>query len=235
MKRPMIGLSANTSDDGLRIDIRKNYPESIMLAGGIPVILPHPCSGDDARLLAEELDGILFTGGGDADPVLYGEEKLPQCHEPDHDRDSFELELFRAARELGRPILGICRGCQLINVAMGGTLVQDIPSQRPDAVPHYQSQDGTNTFHSVNITESSLLHGIIGKDLIEVNSFHHQAVRDPAPGLAVSAFAPDGIIEAVEGTEGSFLLGVQWHPEYMSRIREDMLGIFKAFIKEAQK
>ena len=80
-----------------------------------------------------------------------------------------------------------------------------------------------------------LLHGIIGKDLIEVNSFHHQAVRDPAPGLAVSAFAPDGIIEAVEGTEGSFLLGVQWHPEYMSRIREDMLGIFKAFIKEAQK
>ncbi|MBQ1466604.1 MAG: gamma-glutamyl-gamma-aminobutyrate hydrolase family protein [Eubacteriaceae bacterium] len=235
MKRPMIGLSANTSDDGLRIDIRKNYPESIMLAGGIPVILPHPCSGDDARLLAEELDGILFTGGGDADPVLYGEEKLPQCHEPDHDRDSFELELFRAARELGRPILGICRGCQLINVAMGGTLVQDIPSQRPDAVPHYQSQDGTNTFHSVNITESSLLHGIIGKDLIEVNSFHHQAVRDPAPGLAVSAFASDGIIEAVEGTEGSFLLGVQWHPEYMSRIREDMLGIFKAFIKEAQK
>ena len=235
MKRPLIGLSANTSQDGLRTEIRKNYLDSIVLAGGIPLILPHPCGAGDVRAVAEKLDGILFTGGGDADPALYGEEMLPECSEPDRDRDSFELELFRTAADLGLPILGICRGCQMINVAMGGSLVQDIPSCVPGAIPHYQTEDGSESSHSVDIAKDSLLYGIIGKEHLEVNSFHHQAVKVPAAGLKVSAASPDGITEAVEGSRGSFLLGVQWHPEHMSAIREDMLRIFEAFVSEARK
>ncbi|MBO4359563.1 MAG: type 1 glutamine amidotransferase, partial [Eubacteriaceae bacterium] len=158
MKRPMIGLTANTADDPAKIDIKINYLRSIEAAGGIPVVLPHCCGTGIIPELLEGLDGILLTGGGDVDPSYYGEEKIPQCHEPDAERDVFEIELLKLAREAGKPVLGICRGCQMMNAAMGGSLIQDIPSQKSSDVTHYQTADGSLPVHSVRILQGSLLH-----------------------------------------------------------------------------
>ncbi|MBO4360915.1 MAG: gamma-glutamyl-gamma-aminobutyrate hydrolase family protein, partial [Eubacteriaceae bacterium] len=125
--------------------------------------------------------------------------------------------------------------CQLINVAMGGSLIQDIPTFGIENIDHYQKTDGAEPFHTVAIEKDSLLYSIIGKESLQVNSFHHQAVKDPSPKLRFTAFAPDGIAEAVEGTGGPFLLGVQWHPEHMSFTDAGMMNIFRAFVSEAKK
>lgn len=235
MRKPIIGLTANSAPEAGKIDIRGNYLLSVTLAGGIPVMLPHTEGIGYIDRVIGDIDGVIFTGGGDFDPALYGEEKLPQCHEPDGARDVFELELFGRARNTGIPVLGICRGCQLINVAMGGSLIQDIPAFGIENIDHYQTTDGAEPFHSVAVERDSLLYSIIGKESLQVNSFHHQAVKVPGRGLIVSASAPDGITEAVEAADGSFILGVQWHPEHMTSFRDDMLKIFTALIAAAKK
>jgi putative glutamine amidotransferase len=158
----------------------------------------------------EELDGLLLSGGGDVDPVHYGRPRHPRCGEPEAARDEFELRLTRQAVAAGIPVLGICRGAQVLGVALGGTLIQDIPCQRPGALEH------NNARHWVRVAEGSRLREILACDRLEVNSFHHQANDCLGEGLQPSAWSEDSVIEAIERDGEGFAMGVQWHPERMS-------------------
>src|SRR5262249_17376526 len=165
------------------------------------------------RCIYERLDGVFLTGGVDVDPANYGEAKLERCGQTDPPRDWTEIRLVRWALADGKPVLGVCRGIQVINVAAGGTLFQDVKAQRPDAIKHdyfptlggYQRHD---LVHGILVTEDSRLAQIMGTDRVQVNSMHHQGIKDLAPGLVPNAVAPDGLIEGVEGNNGHFFLGV---------------------------
>lgn len=217
MSPPLIGVSGSirTREGAERAGVNGAYVRSIARAGGIPVILT-PASGPGAAAPAlARLDALVLTGGHDIDPGLYGERPSPKLGPLDRPRDEFEIALFEAARAQRLPILGICRGLQIINVAMGGTLWQDLPSEHPTAVPHETAGAARDARqHRVSISPGSVLERILGTRILSTNSIHHQAIRNVASGLTVSARADDGIIEAVEdtATEG-WLVGVQWHPE----------------------
>ena len=198
-----------------------DYLRLIEKAGGIPVPLPTTDGRETAQALWTRLDGFLLSGGCDVDPVLYGEEILPSCGSTDPRRDTYEKELLLFARENNKPVLGICRGIQLINAALGGTLWQDL--QENGFGPHRLSDGERNTpTHTVRLREGSPLAEIYGKAEIGVNSFHHQAVKTLAPGLTADAFSQDGVIEGLHAAEGPFLLAVQWHPEMMFDSREQV-------------
>jgi len=187
-----------------------------------------------ARAL-DAADALLLTGGEDMDPAWYGAQPSPLTHPPSRERDLFELALFAAARQRGLPILGICRGIQVINVAMGGTLYQDLPSERPGPLDHNPALARTERSHPVRILAGSRVAAALGRDRVTVNSFHHQAVRDLAPGLLASGWTEDGLIEAVETPDGEpWLLGVQWHPEEMhADARAPEHGLFRALVERA--
>ena len=191
------------------------------------MILP-PSFTIDVEQLLGAVDGLVLTGGGDVDPQIYGENSLPSMGSIDPKRDHFELEITRRALEAGKPVLAICRGHQVLNVAAGGTLIQDTTSQVPEAIKHRQSAPIYYPSHTVRVKEGSRLHGIFGKGELGVNTSHHQAVKDLGEGLVATAWAPDGVIEAMELPGDVFVLGVQWHPERM--IDGEMLKIFQAFI-----
>lgn len=209
--------------------VGERYARRIQEAGAVPTVLLPPESPEDAEALAasavERMDGLLLAGGYDVDPAYYGESPAPGLGTVEPLRDAFEIALVRAFRRAGRPILGICRGAQVLNVALGGTLYQDIPG-------HNQSEPRPQATHPVFLAAESRLFRILGgvRELA-VNSFHHQAVRTLAPGLVAVAHAPDGTIEAVEAREGAFLLGVQWHPEWLED--EASRAIFRAFVSAA--
>ena len=177
------------------------------------------------------VDGILLSGGGDIDPLLFGEEPLRQNGEISPLRDSFELTLCRAALESGLPLFGICRGMQVMNIAAGGTIYQDIPAQTGSTLKHSQQAPRPHGTHSVLPLENSLLAALWGKNRVAVNSFHHQAVAQLGEGFSAAAHSPDGIIEAVEREDAPFVLGVQWHPEYLDRHR----GIFNALATAGER
>jgi len=243
---PLIGI---TSFDEHKIrsayvSININYPYSVSAAGGLPVVLPGPsglrsgASGDelsaDARAYTESLDGLILSGGGDVCPYLYGEQASRGIARMDSDRDRWELALFQAAMARGLPVLGICRGCQLVNVALGGTLWQDLPSQVPSASGHSFDVPMDEPAHYVDIAEGTRLRGMFDSARILANSFHHQAIKDLAPGLLVSARSEDGIIEAVESNDPDhFLVAVQFHPEGMTRRYPAFLGPFSALTAAA--
>jgi putative glutamine amidotransferase len=174
------------------------------------------------------LSGVLLPGGGDIDPALFGEAPHPNLGVVQPERDSFELALCRAALQRGMPVLGICRGAQVLNVALGGTLIQDIPAETASPLNH-RSNDETELRHEIDVEPGTLLARIIGEGRHPVNSQHHQSVRVPAPGLIVSAGSPkDGIIEAVEYRDARFVLGLQFHPECLPDL---YLGIFREFVR----
>jgi putative glutamine amidotransferase len=207
------------------------YARSVASAGGLALALPIE-RPEAAESYVEGLDGLLLSGGKDIDPVYYGEEPAKGIGGIDAGRHAWELALFKAASDRGLPILGICKGIQLINVALGGNLFQDLaqrPGTRlhnPEAVPVDQ------VFHGLKIVEGSLLARALGGTETRVNSFHHQALKDLGRGLRISATAPDGVIEAVESTEpGAFILGLQFHPESLFVNYPAFLGIFSAFTK----
>lgn len=172
---------------------------------------------------------MVLTGGGDVDPQMYGEDPIPNMGSIDPKRDHFELEITRWALGIGKPVLAICRGHQVLNVAAGGTLYQDIPSQIKGSIKHRGKAPVYYPSHKVRVQEGSKLHGMFEKAELGVNSFHHQAVKDLGEGLVATAWAPDGVIEAMELPGETFVLGVQWHPERM--IDGEMLKIFQAFIQ----
>jgi microsomal dipeptidase-like Zn-dependent dipeptidase/gamma-glutamyl-gamma-aminobutyrate hydrolase PuuD len=232
-KSPCIGLSANFDDK--QALLAKAYFEALTLAGGSPLIIPPFKGKEQVESLLDRLDAIIFTGGGDFDPALLGEEPHEALGSFNSVRDEFELRLLKLALDKQLPILGICRGIQLINLGMGGSLYQDIYSQRrKQCINHNQTGERSETSHYVELMPDTLLRSFFNKDELAVNSFHHQAIKELAGGLKVCALSSDGIIEAVESDQGKAILGLQWHPECLvSHSKEPMLPVFNWLVKEA--
>ena len=217
-----------------RTGVNAAYVRSVAAAGGIPFIVSPLVGQTRAGELLEGMDGLLLSGGEDVDPALY-REPGPALGPIDRGRDLMEIALFARAREMGLPVLAICRGLQLVNVALGGSLWQDLPSDRPGTVGHAGGSARTERSHAVRVEPGSLLAGALGAERLAVNSFHHQGVRELADGLAATAWAEDGLIEGIEGvTDDHWLLGVQWHPEEMHGERgAPDAGLFAALVREA--
>ena len=215
----------------------EDYKQALLHAGGEVRVVEH---GTPVAAALEGVGGLLLTGGEDVAPALYGEEKHAATVEVAPERDAFEIALVKEARRIGLPIFAICRGIQVLNVAFGGTLVQDIPTQMPSALPHAFTTPPHKAFdyaHDVWVDTNSLLAKLMaerlnGSDSCAVNSRHHQAVKDVAPGFKVVATAPDGIIEAIEDPAAQFCLGVQWHPENFFRTGE-FRPLFEGFLEAA--
>ena len=230
---PVIGLTGNFQDNNCTL--AEGYYSSILKAGGVPFIIP-PYEDTDLLMNAlNNVDGILLTGGADINPLFMGEEPVKELHGINPRRDRQELLLVRLAANRQIPILGICRGIQAMNVALGGSLYQDIHSQMEGTrIKHDQELDRSYASHTVQVEKGTLLHRLFQSDIIAVNSFHHQAVKEAAPGFRVCARSTDGVIEAIESTEYKSMLGVQWHPEcFLLKGDECMMPLFHWLIQEA--
>ena len=231
---PIIGLSA-VVDGEKRNSLFSAYTDAINSVGGLAIILPYTDNESVLSEYAELCDGFLFTGGADVDPAIYGEEILPECGEIQKYRDEYELKLFPLILKKKKPSMFICRGCQVLNVALGGTLYQDIGAQYKTDILHSQKEPKTASSHGVNIISETPLSELIGKQRMTANSFHHQAVKDVGCGLKVMARADDGIIEALYGTGDTYLRAYQWHPERLAGISGENNALFEDFIKAAKK
>lgn len=236
--RPLIGvtMNGNLEEKAPKCTLGYDYIKAVEMAGGIPILIPVIKGAPHIENYVSMLDGLLLTGGADIEPDFFGEETLPEIEEIEIHRDRMELQLFEAARKKQIPIFGICRGAQVINVAMGGTLYQDIYSQI-SGVKQHSGQDVAreDEMHSVEIPEHTALKRILGDTRIGVNSFHHQSVKDLGRGLIVNAVSEDGIIEGVESVEDGFIIGVQWHPENMVEKHPVMKELFTSFITECNR
>jgi putative glutamine amidotransferase len=228
----LIAISATADDSRIRLSL--NYARSLEGAGLIPVVVPPLTDPTRAGEILDSAGGLLLTGGEDVDPARYGAARHPELGATHPARDATELALLAAARERRMPVLAICRGIQVLNVACGGTLYQDLPSERPSAVSHDQPHDRSARTHDVAITAGSRLAAATGAMQMAVNSYHHQAVNRLGAGLHVTAVAPDGVIEGVEVDDPAWwVLSVQWHPEDLTTdARSWDRGIFKAFADE---
>lgn len=241
MKRPLIGITTYRTKNPFGnpiLALGENYVQAISQAGGIPILLPLGLPETQLRSLASKLDGILFSGGGDIDPTLYGMGNDPKVKGIDLDRDRVEIQLIRAAISEGLPFLGICRGLQMINVALKGTLYTDIADQHPQALKHdyYPDWNRDHLPHTVRIAPDSCLAAIFKISEPAVNSLHHQGIRDLAPSLKAVGWAPDDLIEAVERPDSHFGMAVQWHPEWLTdhpRTQAPMRALFQAFVAAA--
>ena len=227
---PIIGIVASAKDVA-DVSAPVPYIAAIEAAGGVPVILPCGADFNVYDSFISLCDGFLFTGGCDIHPARYGEEILPECGNIQDHRDVIELELFARAIRTDKPIVAICRGIQLVNVALGGTLYQDIPSQTKTSLVHSQAEGRFEPSHSVTVLEHTPLAAMTGgTGRLVANSFHHQAIKDLGRGLAVMARADDGIIEAVYMPDKPYVRAYQWHPERLQAIDSDNLAIFAEFV-----
>jgi putative glutamine amidotransferase len=235
MPRPIIGITLDSEPAGgwskmPWYALRQNYCDAVARAGGLPVPLPH-----EPELAAEylaRLDGLLITGGAfDVDPSLFGASTRHVTVKTKDRRTAFEYAVTRGAIEADKPVLGICGGQQLMNVVLGGTLIQHIPDEVEDPLPHEQPNPRTEAGHPVKIVAGTLLHRVVRELELPVNSAHHQAVKDVGKGIVVNAVAPDGVIEGIEDPRRRFVIGVEWHPEYSISPGDDRL--FDAFIRAA--
>jgi putative glutamine amidotransferase len=234
MKKPIIGIGSDVqSPPGKRESAFAylTYVEAIRRAGAIPVLIPP--QPENAAQLVEDLDGVLLAGGFDCDPAEFGEEPHPSLEPMDSRRQRNDVSLAKAARERGIPTLGICLGLQVMNVAAGGTLVQDIDSQIETEIEHASEPEDRGR-HDVLIEQGTKLAKIIKERELNVNSSHHQAIRNVGEGLRVTAHAPDGVIEGVEDPRHPFYVGVQWHPEDMTG-ESSAAELFGAFVGAARK
>lgn len=234
--KPLIGITMNLVQEATRdlnvLDLA--YGRAVAEAGGVPL----PLLGIDASVpdMVKRLDGFILSGGDDMHPSFYRERPLPGANlilSPDR-RTRFEMRLFRALRKAGKPILAICGGAQLVNVALGGSLYQDIPLQFKSPIRHGARKKGENVFHLVSVLEGTRLATILGPSRIRVRSSHHQAIKNPGRGIQLSALAGDGVVEAFEGRDGSFLIAVQWHPEKTSHDRATK-KLFRALVAAASR
>jgi putative glutamine amidotransferase len=240
--RPYIGISCGTFRDRDWCPpahfLRKTYTDAIVAAGGVPLIIPVIDDLGVLRALYDRVDGILISGGGDIDPHKYGEAPLPGLGPTDPARDDIELPLASWAVEDGKPLLGICRGSQVINVALGGTLYQDIPSQIHTSLVHDSSftrQDWTYMAHDLRLDPGSKLAQVFGTTSFYTNSLHHQSLKAIAPGLHAVGWAPDGVVEAIEGNNGHFLFGIQCHPEALQGAADvRWQALFQLFVESCQ-
>lgn len=230
--RPLIGVTCGLRDaDEREFHLGVRYVESVRAAGGLPVIIP-VMPRDEMEDLLLRLGGLVVIGGPDLPPDLYGEEDKGSEKLVPRERAEFDLALIRAAVERDMPVLGICYGCQAINVAFGGKLIQDIPSQVERAIQHRKNKDEDMTIHEVRLDSTSRLARILGSDGIESASSHHQSISVPADGFRVVAHAPDGIVEAMEREDKRFLFALQWHPE-MTPEAEHSRRVFRALVEAA--
>jgi putative glutamine amidotransferase len=239
MTAPLIGIITSRQKnvyDQPEIALPETYVQAISQANGIPVLVPLGLPNEQLAELTSSLDGLLFSGGGDIETRRYGVDSTPRVKSVDKDRDRIEIRLVQDAVSIGLPFLGICRGLQVINVALGGTLYMDIADEQPEALKHDYFQDWPRDYlaHKVDIQPGSLLANVLGITYTQVNSLHHQAVKQPAPGLQVVAKAPDGIIEGIVLPDHPFGLAVQWHPECMPN-HIAMQALFQAFVNAAME
>jgi putative glutamine amidotransferase len=234
---PRIGVSGVVRiwDGNERTGVNAAYVRSVLAAGGVPVILTPILGPSFAPRALDGVDGLLLTGGEDIHPALYGAEMSPLCYPPSRERDLFELALFAAARQRELPILGICRGIQLVNVGLGGSLFQDLPSERPSAIAHDPGSARDARTHAVRLQDGSRAAAALGATAITVNSFHHQGVDRLAKGLVATGWSDDGLIEAAESPpDAPWLLAVQWHPEEMhAYAKAPERGLFRALVEVA--
>ena len=228
-KSPLIGVTPLWDAARQSVWMLPDYLDGIKAAGGLPVVLPLEVSEEDVDQIVNTCDGFLFTGGQDVSPSLYGMEDATGTIVSSPERDQLETMLLSKALLADKPILGICRGLQFINAFMGGTLWQDLPSQHPSEIVHRQGKPYDVPTHQVTL--SGDLQTLLGKDILEVNTLHHQAVKELGNGLTPMAVAPDGLIEAVQMPGKRFVWAVQWHPEYLFRTDKDSLAIFACFVK----
>lgn len=230
---PLVGLTCCFNPGASHYHLAADYILAVQAAGGEPVILPHTAS-HNWKYLWGCLDGLLLTGGGDVDPVHFGQEPWPENGGIDPHRDTFELALTARALAEGMPVLGICRGMQILNLAAGGTICQDIGRKLSGAYKHMQEAPRWYPTHAIAIKKESLLGNLLGSTDFRVNSFHHQMVDQIAPGFTVSAQAGDGVVEALEMDHGNgFALGVQFHPENMWEKDPRVLQLFLALVEAA--
>jgi putative glutamine amidotransferase len=230
--KPIIGVTTFLSESSKYSSVNKFYIDSVHAAGGLPVNIPIIADEQSYDEYIDLVDGILFTGGNDIAPYYYGENPVRELQSMSSIRDEYEFSLFHSAYGKSLPILGICRGIQLINVALEGSLYQDINSQCPGSLGHYPAHTAPDElYHSVQINKDTKLYDIFGEERIYTNSFHHQSVKQLGKNLVATAFSADGIVEAVESTEDRFLLGVQWHPEAMAKRHPRFLKLFREFVQ----
>jgi len=239
---PLIGVTTSVTVDTYpeRAYVNAAYLDAVQQAGGVPVLLAPQLGAAGRAALLARIDGVLLTGGGDVDPARFGEPRHPAVSEVSPARDALEIELTHWALANARPLLAICRGLQVLNVALGGSLYQDIPSDLPPALDHsqkaLQQARRDQPVHHVKVQEGSRLAGILGTLDVDVNSFHHQALKALGRGLTPVAWSPDGIVEGAEMQDsGRFVVGVQWHPEDLVGHDPAARNLFAALVDEARK
>ena len=238
MSRPLIGLSTSVTTEATpeRAYLNTAYVHAVQQAGGVPVLLPPHLDAGAREALQERLDGVVLSGGGDIDPARYGETRHPRTVDISAERDDLELLLVHRALERDTPLLAICRGIQVLNVALGGTLHQDLPDDPGGPIAHAQTEPRPRPTHVVKVmTEGTRLGAIVGDAELAVNSFHHQGLRRLGDGLRAVAWAPDGLVEAVEMTGERFVVGVQWHPEDLVGHDPAARSLFAAVVDAARR
>lgn len=236
MKKKIIGISSNIVINDLypfrgskQLRLFDEYIQSVVEAGGTPIIIPNSNNLSVIDSQIDIIDGLLLTGGYDVNPLRYGEEPKDKLGAVCNERDKFEFTLLKKAMDRKIPILGICRGHQIINVFNGGTLYQDISYINNAYIKHIQSCGPNELSHSISIFKDTNLHKILGDNTL-VNSYHHLAIKDLAPNFKIAAVSKDGVVEAIESTTDEFIMGVQWHPELLTKNYKEMLSLFKFFI-----
>jgi putative glutamine amidotransferase len=235
---PLIGVSTSITVGAHpeRAYVNSAYVHAIQQAGGVPVLLPPQLSAASLARLARELRGLLLTGGGDVDPALYGQAPHPTLYDVAPARDTLESSALHLALGEGRPVLAVCRGVQVLNVALGGNLYQDVATEPGTQIAHSQKEPRDQPTHKVKIAPGSRLAETLGADELEVNSMHHQVIHRVGRGLTAVAWAPDQLVEGVEGDDpGRFLLGVQWHPEELVGHSDPARRLFSALVAAARR
>jgi putative glutamine amidotransferase len=244
MPRPVIGIATQTQE-AVPGELPpcwimgQRYVQALVAAGAVPWLIPLiPDDPESLREIYSRLDGLFLTGGVDVNPDCYGEKRTDSCGRIDPPRDAVEIQLVRWARADHKPVLAVCRGIQVVNVALGGSLYQDVGRQLPRAIKHdyFPTRDNTARdylAHSIAVAGGRLA-DLLGQAPVMVNSMHHQAIKQLAPGLVATAHAPDGLIEGVEGSNGQYLVGVQWHPEELVERDAGMRRLFSSFVEAAR-
>lgn len=239
MSKPLIALAAAHITHKGRVpdyEINEMYVKAVLAAGGLPVIVPSSMPASDWSQLIDTFDGFLFSGGGDIDPTHYGGKVAANSYGFSEERDRFELGLVPLIIKSDKPLLGICRGAQVLNVALGGTLVGDIGTELPGAAKHdwFPSYARDRRVHQVNVLPETQLYSFLGQKLVLTNSLHHQAIKQLGQGLVLCATSDDGVVEAVEMPGKGFVVGVQWHPEHL---QDDaaMRALFEGLVKATSK
>ena len=228
-----VTASIRLDGDTSRVRLTAAYVTALESAGLIPLIVPPLSRASAAAVILDSVSGLVLTGGEDVDPARYGEKRHEKIRSINAARDATEIALIEEAKARGKPILAICRGIQILNVALGGTLVQDIPSQLDTKIAHDEDSPRNSRSHDISIEPGSLIAKAVGTEHCTVNSFHHQSVKRVADGMRVTARSPDGVIEGLESADDWWVIAVQWHPEEMTDSPEPWdRGLFKAFAQQ---